>query len=338
MARSRNIKPGFFLNDKLADVEPLGRILFAGLWCIADRKGRLKDRPRRIKAEVLPYDNCDLDDLLNQLVKHGFIIRYEVDGEAYIQVTNFMKHQNPHKNERDSEIPAPDCSHTSTIQAPDKQTTSAESISADGEKQEKQTAKKAVNHGPLDDSHTSTIQAPEHSDTNPADSLNLIPDSRTRRTDSPSGTGVKSTDDGDNGNSALKKIYDAFSENIHPITPFEAETLGAWVDDGMEPDAIIWAIRQAVLQGKRTAKYIDAIIRNLHTENITTAAGAEARERNRADAKRQEPGRAREPTRLSPEEKERIAELNRQLAESMDINKAVEEVPPWEREPQRRTV
>ena len=157
MARSRNIKPGFFLNDELALVEPLGRILFAGLWCIADRKGRLEDRPRRIKAEVLPYDNCDLDDLLNQLVKHGFIIRYEVDGEAYIQVTNFMKHQNPHKNERDSEIPAPDCSHTSTIQAPDKQTTSAESISADGEKREKQTAKKAVNHGPLDDSHTSTI-------------------------------------------------------------------------------------------------------------------------------------------------------------------------------------
>lgn len=290
MARSRNIKPGFFLNDKLADVEPLGRILFAGLWCIADRKGRLEDRPRRIKAEVLPYDNCDLDDLLNQLVKHGFIIRYEVDGEAYIQVTNFMKHQNPHKNERDSEIPAPDCSHTSTI------------------------------------------QAPEHSDTNPADSLNLIPDSRTRRTDSPSGTGVKSTDDGDNGNSALKKIYDAFSENIHPITPFEAETLGAWVDDGMEPDAIIWAIRQAVLQGKRTAKYIDAIIRNLHTENITTAAGAEARERDRQQTIGDKPStsRAREPTRLSPQEKERLAELNRQIkamAEERDLNKSLE-VPP----------
>jgi hypothetical protein len=25
MARSRNIKPGFFLNDKLAEIEPLGR-------------------------------------------------------------------------------------------------------------------------------------------------------------------------------------------------------------------------------------------------------------------------------------------------------------------------
>lgn len=338
MARSRNIKPGFFLNDELALVEPLGRILFAGLWCIADRKGRLEDRPRRIKAEVLPYDNCSIDELLNQLVDHGFVIRYKVNCEAYIQVINFAKHQNPHKNERDSEIPAPDSSHTSTIQAPDKQAASQEIVGTDSDGGKKQAAQKAVNHGPLDDSHTSTIQAPEHSDTNPADSLNLIPDSRTRRTDSPSGTGVKSTDDGDNGNPDLKKIYDAFSENIHPITPFEAESLGAWVDDGMEPGAIVWAIRQAVLQGKRTAKYIDAIIRNLHTENITTAAGAEAKERSRADAKRQEPGRAREPTRLSPEEKERIAELNRKLAESMDINKAIEEVSPWELEPQRKTV
>jgi hypothetical protein len=107
------------MNDVLADVEPLGRLLFAGLWCIADREGRLEDRPRRIKAEVLPYDDCDINELLNQLAKREFIIRYEVDGEGYIQVTNFTKHQNPHKNERDSEIPAPDNSSTSTVQVPE---------------------------------------------------------------------------------------------------------------------------------------------------------------------------------------------------------------------------
>ena len=139
------------------------------------------------------------------------------------------------------------------------------------------------------------------------------------------------TDDDINDNSALKKIYDAFNANIHPITPFEAESLAGWLDDGMQPDAIIWAIRQAVLQGKRTAKYIDAIIRNLHAEGITTAAAAEARERNRANGKMQGPGRAREPTRLSPEEKERIAELNRQLAEALNMNRAIEEeATPWE--------
>jgi hypothetical protein len=64
MARARNIKPGFFLNDELAECEPLARLLFAGLWCIADREGRLEDKPKRIKVEILPYDDCDIDYLL----------------------------------------------------------------------------------------------------------------------------------------------------------------------------------------------------------------------------------------------------------------------------------
>jgi hypothetical protein len=105
MARARNIKPGFFLNDELAEVELAGRLLFAGLWCIADREGRLEDRPKKIKAEVLPYDNCDVDGLLNQLQQHRFVTRYEVDGAGYIQIANFTKHQNPHPRESKSEIP-----------------------------------------------------------------------------------------------------------------------------------------------------------------------------------------------------------------------------------------
>jgi len=107
MARSRNIKPGFFKNEILAEIEPLGRILFSGLWILADREGRLEDRPKRIKAEILPYDNCDADNLLNQLAQSDFIIRYKVDGCCYIQIVNFLKHQNPHKNEVASVIPAP---------------------------------------------------------------------------------------------------------------------------------------------------------------------------------------------------------------------------------------
>src|SRR5215831_17520559 len=39
MPRTRALKPGFFQNDVLADVEPLGRLLFAGLWTLADRAG-----------------------------------------------------------------------------------------------------------------------------------------------------------------------------------------------------------------------------------------------------------------------------------------------------------
>lgn len=116
MARARNIKPSFFANDDLADIHPLGRLLFIGLWTLADREGRLEDRPRRIKAEVLPYDDCDVDGLLDDLQKHGFIQRYDVGGERFIQVVNFKKHQNPHVKESASSIPAPDEHHASPVQ------------------------------------------------------------------------------------------------------------------------------------------------------------------------------------------------------------------------------
>lgn len=116
MARARNIKPGFFLNDELAECDPLARLLFAGLWCIADREGRLEDRPKRIKAETLPHDNCDADALLEQLAVAGFILRYQVGGDRFIQVLNFDKHQNPHVKESPSSIPSPDLHHASTVQ------------------------------------------------------------------------------------------------------------------------------------------------------------------------------------------------------------------------------
>jgi hypothetical protein len=117
MARSRNIKPGFFVNEDLLACDPLARILFAGLWCHSDRDGRMEDRPRRMKIEILPMDDCDIDVLLQQLVTHGFIVRYEIGSARYIQVLAFKKHQTPHQKEQASTIPAPDIPEASPRQA-----------------------------------------------------------------------------------------------------------------------------------------------------------------------------------------------------------------------------
>lgn len=112
MARSRNIKPGFSKNEFLAQKSVTARLLFAMLPTIADREGRLEDRPLRIKGELFPYENHNVDALLNELAAvddayqdHPFIIRYEVDGRKYIQITKFRDNQNPHTEERESCIP-----------------------------------------------------------------------------------------------------------------------------------------------------------------------------------------------------------------------------------------
>jgi hypothetical protein len=106
--RARNIKPGFFTNETLADLDPLVRILFAGLWCLADRSGRLEDRPRRIRAEIFPHHaDTDVEGMLEALVVAGFILRYTAPECPAIQVVNFQKHQNPHKREAISKITPP---------------------------------------------------------------------------------------------------------------------------------------------------------------------------------------------------------------------------------------
>lgn len=120
MARLRSIKPGFFKNELLAEVPPVGRLLFAGMWGIADREGRLEDRPKRIKAEVMPYDNFDAEAMVAQLASLGFLLRYEVDGARYLQIVNWDKHQQPHMHEAESTIQAPYMHGASTVLTPDK--------------------------------------------------------------------------------------------------------------------------------------------------------------------------------------------------------------------------
>lgn len=107
MARARNIKPGFFLNEELAELPFSTRLLFIGLWTLADREGRLEDRPKRIKMALFPADDVDVNLMLDELHAAGFIQRYVASEIKCIQVVNFEKHQTPHVREAASELPRP---------------------------------------------------------------------------------------------------------------------------------------------------------------------------------------------------------------------------------------
>ena len=193
MARSRNIKPGFFTNDELAECHPLGRLLFAGLWTIADKEGRLDDRQKKIKAMLLPFDEADCDALLQQLNDHKFIIRYRVNGECYIQISNWKKHQNPHCKEAASEIPAPLENDKSTGQEQCNE-------DAEEEKKDSESLQDVENKGAPELHSTSMVQESVENSLNPADSLNLIPDSLNPDPDSLDNTqAAAATCDGDKG-------------------------------------------------------------------------------------------------------------------------------------------
>jgi len=99
VARTRSIKPGFFTNDLLGEIHPLGRILFAGLWCQADRLGIVEYRPRRLKAEILPFDDADVAALVGDLEARGFVQRFQADGSEWLSITKFTAPQSPHPRE-----------------------------------------------------------------------------------------------------------------------------------------------------------------------------------------------------------------------------------------------
>lgn len=119
MARARNIKPSIFKNELLGQADPLMTLLFISLWTLADKEGRLEDRPLRIKAETFPYrENININGYLTQLQQLGFIDRYSVGEIAIIQVITFKEHQSPHSTEKSSTLPAKPIDTQVTVNQP----------------------------------------------------------------------------------------------------------------------------------------------------------------------------------------------------------------------------
>lgn len=155
MARARNIKPQFFTNDELSELPPLARLLFIGLWTIADFRGCFEYKPKRLKVQLLPYDDCDIEQLVSALEKSRFISIYSVQGQTFGKVLNFNKHQNPHKNEKEKGSDIPDIYQND-----------AENVMFSDNLEDIE-----INH--------------DQNGSDPADSLNLIPDSCSPITDTP---------------------------------------------------------------------------------------------------------------------------------------------------------
>lgn len=110
--RGRFIRPEYFNDEDISSLDFPIRIFYIGLWCVADREGRLRDRPGNLKAQILPYDNINPEEFLTILARpkkfnggDPFIVRYEVAGERYIQILKFLEYQKPHHTEKRSTIP-----------------------------------------------------------------------------------------------------------------------------------------------------------------------------------------------------------------------------------------
>jgi len=126
--RIRTIKPQFFHDEELADLGDVACLIYIGLWCYADRQGRLEDRPRYLQSQIRPYDPETWPAAFDALVTGGWVVRYTVNGRSYLHLPKFAEHQRPHHTEPHSALPDPvgeltvsaRCAHREdTVSAPD---------------------------------------------------------------------------------------------------------------------------------------------------------------------------------------------------------------------------
>ena len=109
MPHNRTLKHEFFTDLRVGKLQFGDRLLFAGLWTLADRDGRLKEQPGEFLRKLMPYNpDYDISDALVRLHDANLITRYQIHGEFHIQIRNWLKHQNPHHTEVSRNIPAPE--------------------------------------------------------------------------------------------------------------------------------------------------------------------------------------------------------------------------------------
>lgn len=223
MSRARYLKPTFFTNERIGELAPLERLAWQGLWCQADRDGRLKDRPKSLKIEILPYDDCDFEAILGSLEAAGFIVRYEVDSERYIGIPSFPEHQSPHYKEPASIIPPP-TSLTSRIK----------------QRRVKDEATSAQPSG--------NLPATSHLIEN-----GLITESESEGTTT---VAVKVSDH----DPAMQRSMAALSKAGIKVNAFVAEDVGAMLDEGTKAEWVEAAVAIAARNGVASWNYVRSVL------------------------------------------------------------------------------
>lgn len=114
MARIRTVKPEFFRDEDLQDLEAAhsGKypmLVFSGLWGHCDKQGVFEWRPRTLKLDILPFLPFDMGETMELLRSQDFVRKYEIEGREYGFIPTFDEHQriSGKELEQPAKYPAP---------------------------------------------------------------------------------------------------------------------------------------------------------------------------------------------------------------------------------------
>jgi hypothetical protein len=111
MARIRSLKPEYWADEEIAELPRDARLLYVGLWNLADEHARLRGDARYVKGQLFPYDDdldsTAIDGLLKLLADAGKLVRYVVGGRSYAFLPTLSKHQRLEPDRVPSRLPGP---------------------------------------------------------------------------------------------------------------------------------------------------------------------------------------------------------------------------------------
>ena len=93
MARIRTIKPEFWVDDQIVELDYATRLLFIGLWNFVDDDGYVEYKAKRIKMQIFPADSLDVSGMLTNLIESGRLAQFASDQGDLLRVVNWDRHQ-----------------------------------------------------------------------------------------------------------------------------------------------------------------------------------------------------------------------------------------------------
>jgi len=91
----RTIKPEFWADDKIVDLDLLPKLLYIGLWNFADDDGYIEASVRRIKRLIFPDNNYNVQKALEALIESRMLAEYTSDQGDLFRIEKFRQHQKP---------------------------------------------------------------------------------------------------------------------------------------------------------------------------------------------------------------------------------------------------
>lgn len=102
------IDPEFWLDEDITSLDDVYQLFYIGTWNFSDDYGVIEDSAKKLKAQVFPYRNIDVQPIIDKLKEIGKFLPFEANGKKWLYVKNFLKYQRVDKPSKNRNPKVPD--------------------------------------------------------------------------------------------------------------------------------------------------------------------------------------------------------------------------------------